>query len=215
MARGSQSNFPQAPQPLPCQGTPRLICFRGVRVQWSAHASEKGRLRPRLHQSRGRTRSRQLLRHNRRVKSEPLRPRTAVWLPFLGCPLGHSLPWLPMGWGGLARVLRASPPVVVRPGSTQLSRFEVRPRSTGVSVRQLCRGARHEESNLKPRQRVLPGRTTTGGEARSTRARPPHPMGSQGKLRPSGQPREGSQTAARGRRGSLLTRRLWRKSCRL
>ena len=26
----------------------------------------------------------------------------------------------------------------------------------------LCRGARHEESNLEPRQRVLPGRTTIG-----------------------------------------------------
>jgi hypothetical protein len=33
-----------------------------------------------------------------------------------------------------------------------------------------------------------------------------HPMGSQGKPRPSGQPREGRQTAARGRGATLLTR---------
>ena len=79
----------------------------------------------------------------------------------------------------------------------------------------LPRGPDTRNRTSNPDSWVLPGRTTTGGEARSTRARPPHPMGSQGKLRPSGQPREGSQTAVRGRRGSLLTRRLWRKSCRL
>ena len=136
MARGSHPVGPQALQPVRCSVRPSLICCRGVRAYLSAQACEKGRPRLRLHQSRGRTRSRQLLRHNRRVKSEPLRPRTAVWLPSLGCPLGRSLPWLPMGWGGLARVLRASPPVVVRPGSTR------------------CRGSRFDSSCRSPRHSV-------------------------------------------------------------
>jgi len=56
---------------------------------------------------------------------------------------------------------------------------------------------RHEESNLEPRQLGAAGVwTTIGGEARSHCARPRHPMGSRGKLRPSGQPTEGGQTAA-------------------
>ena len=61
---------------------------------------------------------------------------SVVWppglsLPFgglasLGCPLGRSLPRLPVGWRGLARGLCTYLPMVVRPGSTQLSGFEVR-----------------------------------------------------------------------------------------
>jgi len=39
MARGSQSNFPQALQPLPCQHTPTPICSQGVRGYLSAQAS--------------------------------------------------------------------------------------------------------------------------------------------------------------------------------
>ena len=78
-----------------------------------------------------------------------------------------------------------------------------------------CRG--DPTRGIEPRTPIAgaAGTTTIGRKARSPRARPRHPMGSRGKLRPSGQPREGGQTAARGRRGSLLTRRLWRKSCRL
>ena len=60
----------------------------------------------------------------------------------------------------------------------------------------LPRGPDTRNRTSNPDSWVLPGRTTTGGEARSPRARPPHPMGSRGKLRPSGQPREGGQTAA-------------------
>ena len=91
----------------------------------------------RVYHSWGPSRIRQLERHNPRVKSVGLRPLAAFWRPSLGCPLGRSLPRLPMGWRGLARGLRASPPMVVRPGSTQLSGFEVRflvsgPRGRGV-----------------------------------------------------------------------------------
>ena len=103
-----------------------LICCRGVRAHLSAQACEKGRPRLRLYQSRGRTRSRQLQRHNPRVTSVGLGPHAAVWPPSLGCPLGRSLPRLPMGWRGLARGLCTSPPMVVHPGCTQLSGFEVR-----------------------------------------------------------------------------------------
>ena len=105
---------------------PHLICCRGLRAHLSAQACEKGRPRLRLHQSRGRARSRQLQRHNPRVKSVGLGPHAAVWPPSLGCPLGRSLPRLPMGWRGLARGLCTSPPMVVHPGCTQLSGFEVR-----------------------------------------------------------------------------------------
>ena len=61
-------------------------------------------------------------------------------LPFgglasLGCPLGRSLPRLPVGWRGLARGLRAYLPMVVRPGSTQLSGFEVRFLVSGPAAR--------------------------------------------------------------------------------
>ena len=68
----------------------------------------------------------QLQHHNPRVKSVGLGPHAAVWPPSLGCPLGRSLPRLPMGWRGLARGLCTSPPMVVHPGCTQLSGFEVR-----------------------------------------------------------------------------------------
>ena len=70
----------------------------------------------------------------------------------------------------------------------------------------LPRGPDTRNRTSNPDSWVLPGRTTTGGEARCPRVRPPHPMGSRGKLRPSGQPREGGQTAGRGRRTTLLTR---------
>ena len=91
----------------------------------------------RVYHSWGPSRIRQLERHNPRVKSVGLRPHAAFWPPSLSCPLGRSFPRLPMGWRGLARGLRASPPMVVRPGSTQLSGFEVRflvsgPRGRGV-----------------------------------------------------------------------------------
>ena len=59
---------------------------------------------------------------------------SVVWppglsLPFgglasLGCPLGRSLPRLPVGWRGLARGLCTYLPMVVHPGSTQLLGFE-------------------------------------------------------------------------------------------
>ena len=81
--------------------------------------------------------------------------------------------------------------------------------------RTLPRGPDTRNRTSNPDSWVLPGRTTIGGEARSPRARPRHPMGSRGKLRPSGQPREGRQKAARGRRPTLLTRGLWRSSCRI
>ena len=55
-------------------------------------------------------------------------------------------------------------------------------------------GTRNRTSN--PDSWVQPGWTTIGGEVHSPRARPRHPMGSRGKLRPSGQPRDGGQTAA-------------------
>ena len=121
---------------------PHLICCRGVRAHLSAQACEKGRPRLRLHQSRGRARSRQLQRHNPRVKSVGLGPHAAVWPPSLGCPLGRSLPRLPMVWRGLARGLRTSPPMVVRPGSTQLPGFEVRFLVSGPreGVRPSCGG---------------------------------------------------------------------------
>ena len=56
-------------------------------------------------------------------------------LPSLGCPLGCSLPRLPVGWRGLVRGLCAYPPMVVRPGSTQLSGFEVRFLVSGPAAR--------------------------------------------------------------------------------
>ena len=59
----------------------------------------------RVYHSWGPSRIRQLERHNPRVKSVGLRPHAAVWPPSLGCPLGRSLPRLPMGWRGLARGL--------------------------------------------------------------------------------------------------------------
>ena len=92
---------------------------------------------------RGRTRSsRQLQRHNPRVKSVGLGPHAAVWPPSLGCTLGRSLPRLPMVWRGLARGLCTSPPMVVRPGSTQLPGFEVRFLVSGPreGVRPSCGG---------------------------------------------------------------------------
>ena len=58
-----------------------------------------------------------------------------VWASGLTPPFGRhlwaarsavSLPRLPMGWRGLARGLCTSPPMVVHPGCTQLSGFEVR-----------------------------------------------------------------------------------------
>ena len=61
------------------------------------------------------------------VKSEPIRPRAAVWRPC-GLPaLGRSLPrLLLMVWRGTARAFHSHPPMVVRPGSTLLSGSEVR-----------------------------------------------------------------------------------------
>ena len=112
------------------------ICCRGVRSRVATEACEKGRRRLRLHHRWGRARIRQASCAYQRVSSWAPRPHAAVWLPSLGCPLGRSLPRLPMGWRGLARGLCTSPPMVVRPGSTQLSGFEVRflvsgPRSRG------------------------------------------------------------------------------------
>ena len=112
------------------------ICCRGVRSRVATDACEKGRRRLRLHHRWGRARIRQVGCPYQRVNSWAPRPRAAVWLPSLGYPLGRSLPRLPMGWRGLARGLCTSPPMVVRPGSTQLSGFEVRflvsgPRSRG------------------------------------------------------------------------------------
>ena len=102
------------------------ICCRGVRSRVATEACEKGRRRLRLHHRWGRARIRQASCPYQRVNSWAPRPHAAVWLPSLGCPLGRSLPRLPMGWRGLARGLCTSPPMVVRPGSTQLSGFEVR-----------------------------------------------------------------------------------------
>ena len=102
------------------------ICCRGVRGRVATEACEKGRRRLRLHHRWGRARIRQVSCAYERVNSWAPRPHAAVWLPSLGCPLGRSLPRLPMGWRGLARRLCTSPPMVVRPGSTQLSGFEVR-----------------------------------------------------------------------------------------
>ena len=62
--------------------------------------------------------------------------------------------------------------------------------------RALLRGPDTRNRTSNPDSWVLPGRTTIGGEVHSHRARPRHPIGRRGKLRPSGQPREGSQTAA-------------------
>ena len=61
------------------------------------------------------------------VKSEPIRPRAAVWRPC-GLPaLGLILPrLLLMVWRGTARAFHSHPPMVVRPGSTLLSGSEVR-----------------------------------------------------------------------------------------
>ena len=87
--------------------------------------------------------------------------------------------------------------------------------AAGGAYPALPRGPDTRNRTSNPDSWVLPGRTTIGGEARSPRARPRHPMGSRGKLRPSGQPREGRQKAARGRRPTLLTRGLWRSSCRI
>ena len=102
------------------------ICCRGVRSRVATEACEKGRRRLRLHHRWGRARIRQASCAYQRVSSWAPRPHAAVWLPSLGCPLGRSLPRLPMGWRGLARGLCTYPPMVVRPGSTQLSGFEVR-----------------------------------------------------------------------------------------
>ena len=102
------------------------ICCRGVRSRVATEACEKGRRRLRLCHRWGRARIRQVSCAYQRVNSWAPRPHAAVWLPSLGCPLGRSLPRLPMGWRALARGLCTSPPMVVRPGSTQLSGFEVR-----------------------------------------------------------------------------------------
>ena len=102
------------------------ICCRGVRSRVATEACEKGRRRLRLHHRWGRARIRQASCAYQRVSSWAPRPHAAVRLPSLGCPLGRSLPRLPMGWRGLARRLCTCPPMVVRPGSTQLSGFEVR-----------------------------------------------------------------------------------------
>ena len=99
------------------------ICCRGVRSRVATEACEKGRRRLRLHHRWGRARIRQVSCAYQRVNSWAPRPHAAVWLPSLGCPLGRSLPRLPMGWRGLARGLCTYPPMVVRPGSTQLSGF--------------------------------------------------------------------------------------------
>ena len=87
------------------------ICCRGARSRVATEACEKGRRRLRLHHRWGRARIRQVSCAYQRVSSWPPRPHAAVWLPSLGCPLGRSLPRLPMGWRGLARGLCTSPPM--------------------------------------------------------------------------------------------------------
>ena len=68
------------------------------------------------------------------VKSEPIRPRAAVWRPSVGCPLAN-LPRLLLMWRGTARALHSYPPMVVRPGSTLLSGSEVRFLASGPAAR--------------------------------------------------------------------------------
>jgi len=86
-----------------------LICCRGVRARVSAQTCEKGRPRLQLHHRWGRARSWQASCAHQRVSSVGPRAFAAVWRPSLGCPLGRSLPRLPVGWRGLARVARLSP----------------------------------------------------------------------------------------------------------
>ena len=115
------------------------ICCRGVRRRVATEACEKGRRRLRLCHRWGRARIRQASCPYQRVNSWAPRPHAAVWLPSLGCPLGRSLPRLPMGWRGLARRLCTSPPMVVRPGSTLLSGSGVRFLASGPVARR-CHG---------------------------------------------------------------------------
>ena len=80
------------------------------------------------------------------------------------------------------------------------------PQHRSLSETRYAAGPDTRNRTSNPDSWVLPGRTTIGREKSRPRARPRHPIGSQGKLRPSGQPREGGQTVARGRGGTLLTR---------
>jgi hypothetical protein len=86
-----------------------------------------------------------------------------------------------------------------RPGGWGALSARPTPRSSrGVPP---CRGARHEESNLEPRQLGAAGADHHREISAQPpcQAAPPHgATGSRGKLRPSRQPREGRQTAARG-----------------
>ena len=101
------------------------ICCRGVRSRVATEACEKGRRRLRLCHRWGRARIRQASCAYQRVNSWAPRPHAAVWLPSPGCPLGRSLPRLPMGWRGLARRLCTSPAMVVRPGGVSPSHLTV------------------------------------------------------------------------------------------
>ena len=170
MARGSQSNFPQALQPIRCSIRPGLICCRGVRARVSAQTCEKGRPRLRLRHRWGRARSWQASCAHQRVSSVAPRARAAVWRPSLGCPLGRSLPRLPVGWRGLARGLCAYLPMVVRPGSTQLSGFEVRFLVSGPAARGYAPAA----AGCRPRAehpRRQPATTVADADAAAPRRR--------------------------------------------
>jgi len=95
--------------------------------------------------------------------------------------------------GRAAAKAAAAAATVVGAGGERAQREAESPQQEG---RALLRGPDTRNRTSNPDSWVLPGRTTIGGEVHSLRARSRHPIGRRGKLRPSGQPREGSRTAA-------------------
>ena len=96
-ASSTRSSWASAGTRFPFRVRRGPICCRGVRSRVATEACEKGRRRLQLHHRWGRARIRQASCPYQRVNSWAPRPHAAVWLPSLGCPLGRSLPRLPMG----------------------------------------------------------------------------------------------------------------------
>ena len=82
----------------------------------------------------------------------------------------------------------AAAATVVGAGGERAQREAESPQQEGQA---LLRGPDTRNRTSNPDSWVLPGRTTIGGEVHSRRARPRHPIGRRGKLRPSGQPNGG------------------------
>ena len=140
-----------------------------VRSNCPRRRRRRRRQRGRRHQSRGRTRSRQLHRHNPRVKSVGLGPHAAVWPPSLGCPLGRSLPRLPMVWRGLARGCALLPRWWSAPAapSCRGSRFDSSCRGRG-------RGSAPPAAGIRPRAES-PRRQPADAVAADAATPPPTP----------------------------------------